>query len=433
MEKNRPVAVVLAGGLGTRLRPLTLRTPKPLLHVAGKPFLSHLLSKIASMGIEECILLTGYKHAMVRQYCKSGKKWGLKITYSREGRPLGTGGALYLARKKISSTALVLNGDSWLDIDLPAFLAFHRKARAEATVFVMKGSLSARGAVKMAPGGQVSEFAEKQKGGTGYFNTGAYLLEPSALSFLSSQVAARRLPRKFSMERDGFPLLVSRKTMFAFRGRGKFLDIGTFASLLSAHKVVSPSPGTKGAIFLDRDGVINRHRHDYVRHPSEFEFEFGAMEGMRALAATNLPIFIVTNQSMIGRGVATKKQLAAVHAKMLSAFRRHKVKIADVLVCPHSPQDGCGCRKPKIGMLLSAQEKHGLDLSKSFVAGDSTSDVLMGKTAGCATILVKTGHAGKDGLHKAKPDFTCRNLAEAAKKIAWLAAKGRQFGREEDG
>lgn len=417
------IAIVLAGGLGTRLRPLTLRAPKPMLRVAGRPFLGHLLSKISSMGIRDCLLLTGYKHKMVQDYCKSGKRWGLRIAYSREGSPLGTGGAIYRARGSIRSTALVLNGDSWLDISLGEFLAFHRRSRAQATLFVMKGPLAARGSVRFGRSGRVREFLEKQKGGTGYFNTGAYLLEPRAISFLAEKIAAGSLPAKFSMEREGFPLLAASKSLFAFRGKGTFLDIGTFSSLLLAHRIVSPSSGGRAAIFLDRDGVINRHRHDYVKRPSEFEFEFGAMEGMKELSATGLPIFIATNQSMIGRGIAAPSQLAAIHAKMLSSFRRHKVKVAGILICPHSPNEGCGCRKPQIGLLLSAQEKHGIDLSKSFVVGDSAGDVLMGKAAGCTTILVGTGHAGKDGPAPARPDFACANLAEAAKRIAKLARK----------
>lgn len=420
------IAAILAGGLGTRLRPLTLRMPKPLVRVSGRPFLHYLLSTVSSMGIRKCLLLTGYKGGMVRAFCGSGAKWGLSITYSSERQPLGTGGALYSARKKIRSTALVLNGDSWLGINLRDFHSFHKKSRGWATIFAMRGPLAQRGAIVTGRGGLVRKFLEKQKGGAGLFNTGAYLLEPSALDFLAGEVSAGRLPSKFSMERDGFPLLAARGRLRAYVGRGRFLDMGTFSSLLSAHKVLPGAQVGDAAVFLDRDGVINRHRRDYVRHPGEFEFEYGAMEGMGKLSKLGLPIIIVTNQSMVGRKIASGLQLKKIHAKMLGAFGRSGVKIKGVLVCPHSPQDGCGCRKPKIGMLLLAQEKHNIDLSKSFVVGDSTGDILMGKTAGCSTILLATGHGGKDALHKAKPDYRCKNLAAAAEKIAKvLAARAR--------
>ena len=419
-------AIVLVGGLGTRLRPLTLRVPKPLVRVSGKPFLGYLLSKIRSMGISQCILLTGYKHSKVKEYCGSGKKWGLSVRYSKENEPLGTGGALYNARRQIDSTSLVLNGDSWLDIDFASFAAFHGKSGAWATIFSMRGDLAARGALILGKGGRVVQFLEKQKGGTGIFNTGAYLIEPAALEFLAGEVRAGRLPEKFSMERDGFPLIAAKKKLYSYVGKGDFLDIGTFSSLVGAHKILPAHEGAgarKGAVFLDRDGVINRHSHDYVRHPGDFEFEYGAIDGMKQLSKLRMPIIIVTNQSMIGRGLSTPSDLKRIHNKMLAAFRRHKVKIADIYICPHRPDEDCNCRKPKIGMLIAAQEKHNLDLAKSFVVGDTTGDILMGKTAGCTTILVKTGFGGKDGKHKVTPDYACRDMPAAAKLIARLVAK----------
>ena len=423
---NGITAVVLVGGLGTRLRPLTLHVPKPLIRVSGKPFLGYLLSKLRSMGIGRCILLTGYKHSKVKEYCGSGKKWGLSVRYSKEGEPLGTGGAIYNARRQIDSTSLVLNGDSWLDISLAPFAAFHRKSGAWATIFSMRGDLAARGAIVQGKGGRVRQFLEKQKGGRGIFNTGAYLIEPAALEFLEGEVRAGRLQPKFSMERDGFPLIAKKRKLYSYVGKGDFLDIGTFSSLVGAHRILPAHEGAgarKRAVFLDRDGVINRHSHDYVRHPDDFEFEYGAIDGMKQLSKLGMPIIIATNQSMIGRGLSTPTDLKRIHNKMLAAFKKHKVKITDICICPHRPDEGCNCRKPKIGMLIAAQEKHNLDLAKSFVVGDTTGDILMGKTAGCTTILVKTGFGGKDGKHKAKPDYSCKDLPAAAKIIAKLSAK----------
>lgn len=231
-------AVLLVGGLGTRLRPLTLRLPKPLVKVSGKPFLHYVLRHDSSMGLKNCILLTGYKHGLIRKFCGSGRKWGLKITYSREHEPLGTGGALVRLKNKAKQTLLVQNGDTYLDIALAPFLHFHQKKKSLATLLVMKGSLKARGAVSMHKSGKVLRFLEKQKSGRGYFNTGAYLLEPNALLILANEVRKGRLPRKFSMEKDGFPILVRKKGVHAYVGRGKFLDMGTFASLARAHKIV---------------------------------------------------------------------------------------------------------------------------------------------------------------------------------------------------
>lgn len=237
-RKHSICAAVLAGGLGTRLRPLTYRVPKPLVKVAGKPFLHYVLQRISGMGIKKCILLTGYKHGLIKKFCGNGSKWGLGIRYSREKRQLGTGGALALLKNRAKQTLLVMNGDTYLDLPLGQFLSFHRKKKSLATVFVMRGSLKARGAVLMRKSGKVLRFLEKQKSGNGHFNTGAYLLEPDALLLLASEMEKGRLQENFSMEKDGFPLLIKAKRMHAFVGKGKFLDMGTFESLTRAHRLV---------------------------------------------------------------------------------------------------------------------------------------------------------------------------------------------------
>ena len=430
-EHSGLVAAVLVGGLGTRLRPLTYRVPKPLVKVRGTPFISYVLSKLSSLKVKKCVLLTGYKHGMVKRYCKDGKKWGMEITYSMEREPLGTGGALLNAFPNPSQTILVMNGDSWVDLDLEKFLFFHREKKALASIFAMEGDLSARGAISCSKSGRVRRFLEKQKGGFGAFNTGAYLFEPAAINFLHALASRGKLPSAFSMEKDGFPALAGKNGLYAYVGQGHFLDMGTFESLSRAggflRIATGAKKGGKSAIFLDRDGVINRQRHDYVKHPDEFEFEEKAFAGMRGISRLNAPIFIVTNQSMVNRGVASRRMLSKIHEKMLAAFRRHGIKIREIFICPHRPDQGCPCRKPRIGMLVSAQDRFGIDLSKSFMIGDSTGDILMGNTAGCTTILLRTGHAGKDMKFQALPHFTCRNLHEAAKALKKEIARRKRL------
>lgn len=231
-------AVVLAGGLGTRLRPITEKVPKPLVMVKGRPFLDYLLEKIARMGLKRCVLLVGYKGKMIEEYCGSGKKWGLEMAYSHEKEQLGTGGALVNAVSHLRGAALVLNGDSYLDIDVRQFYAFHCKRNAQATVYAMQGSLEARGEVVADEAGCVEAFREKQSSGYGLFNTGAYIIERRGADFLAQQVKEGKLPQAFSMEKDGFPLFAGKGWLFAHVGSGKFLDIGTFRSLEEAGEVL---------------------------------------------------------------------------------------------------------------------------------------------------------------------------------------------------
>ena len=237
-EPSELTAVVLAGGLGTRLRPITEKMPKPLVPVKGRPFLDYLLEKIAHIGIRKCVLLVGYKGKMIEDYCGDGKRWGLSISYSHEKEQLGTGGALVNAASRLHTAALVLNGDSYLDIDARAFYAFHCKRAAMATVYAMQGPLAARGEVVADEAGRVEAFREKKSSGFGLFNTGAYIIEKQAADFLAQRVRDGKLPAAFSMEHDGFPLFVKNGWLFAHVGRGKFLDMGTFKSLEEAGEVL---------------------------------------------------------------------------------------------------------------------------------------------------------------------------------------------------
>ena len=146
-------------------------------------------------------------------------------------------------------------------------------------------------------------------------------------------------------------------------------------------------------IFLDRDGVINRKLEgDYVKVWDEFEFLPGAIEAIKFLNDKKIPVYIITNQSGIGRGIMTMKMLDVVHRKMAQELAKHGAHIDDIFVCPHSPEESCDCRKPKPGLLLQAKKKYpSIDFAKSWFVGDSVSDIEAGNAVGCGTYLIKSG------------------------------------------
>lgn len=417
---NDLVAAILVGGLGTRLRPLTYTTPKPLIKINKRPFLYYLLTQLSHLNLKEVILLTGYKDDAIRKYCGDGKKWNLKITYSYEKESLGTGGALLNTPSLPDKTILLLNGDTYINLELNEFLKFHKKKRAWVTIYAMEGELSERGSLILDKNCRVKKFLEKQKNGFGLFNAGAYLIDPSAIKYMRSLVAKGRIPKAFSLEKDAFPIFAAKNKLFAYKGRGFFIDIGTFDSLVQAKIFFKNREKGKPAIFLDRDGVINKHREDYVKTPEEFVFEKNAIAGLKELSKLRLPIFIVTNQSMIGRGIATMGMLSKIHEKMLSVFKKNKIKISGIFICPHKPDDNCFCRKPRAGMLLRIQKKFGIDLSSSYLVGDSSADILMGNIVGCTTILLKKGLKGQDKKYPAKPYFVASDLLQASRIIKRL-------------
>jgi len=152
------------------------------------------------------------------------------------------------------------------------------------------------------------------------------------------------------------------------------------------------------AVFLDRDGVINKEKN-FVTSWEEFEFIDGIFENINRLNKAGFLVIIVTNQSGISRGFYTEETLKEIHNKMMRIMKENEARIDDIFYCPHY-DDNCNCRKPKPGMILEAAKKHNIDLSKSWVIGDSERDIEAGRRAGCKTILVKANTNIKDAVNR---------------------------------
>lgn len=165
------------------------------------------------------------------------------------------------------------------------------------------------------------------------------------------------------------------------------------------------------AIFLDRDGVINVEKN-YVYKKEDFEFIDGVFDTLKQLQELGYKLFIITNQSGIGRGYYTVDDFEKLTSWILSEFEKYQISISQVEFCPHNPDEECLCRKPKTGMIENILKNHKIDLEKSWLIGDKKSDILCGKSAGIKnTIQVKTGHDfdEKDSL----ANFTCDSIKEA--------------------
>jgi D-glycero-D-manno-heptose 1,7-bisphosphate phosphatase len=145
------------------------------------------------------------------------------------------------------------------------------------------------------------------------------------------------------------------------------------------------------AIFIDRDGVINQNRADYVRSWDQIEILPNALSALALLAASPYRLIMVTNQSPIGRGILTRDQVRSINHQLIAHIESHRGRIDAVYVCPHHPDDNCDCRKPKPGLLNQAARDHNLDLDRSYFIGDALSDVQAALAANCQPILVLTG------------------------------------------
>jgi D-sedoheptulose 7-phosphate isomerase len=172
---------------------------------------------------------------------------------------------------------------------------------------------------------------------------------------------------------------------------------------------------TKPTVLLDRDGVLVRNRDDYVKTLKEVEILPGALEALGVLAKREHRVFVVTNQSAIGRGLTTHAKVDRIHSHLSREARRFGGKIEAFLVCPHTPEDGCDCRKPAPGLLFQARDRYGVDLNSAVMIGDWETDTRAARAAGCTSILVMNGRAGHTAVHEA--DHTVKDISEAVQLI----------------
>lgn len=148
---------------------------------------------------------------------------------------------------------------------------------------------------------------------------------------------------------------------------------------------------SRTALFVDRDGVLIEDRVDYARTWDDVEVFEPAVEALKLATDSGLPIVVITNQSSIGKKILTYEQVRELNDRILNYFRERGATILDAYLCPHAPNDGCDCRKPKPGMLLQAAEDHGIDLEKSFMIGDARRDMEAAIAAGVQGLFVHTG------------------------------------------
>jgi mannose-1-phosphate guanylyltransferase len=225
--------LILAGGKGTRLRPLTINTPKPVVPVANEPFLLYQIDLMRSAGIDEIILSLSYQPRKIEDLLKDGNDYGVNIRYAVEGIPLGTGGAFKNAEEQLDSTTVVFNGDILTSLDLNAVIERHRKAKAVATlVLTPVENPSAYGLVETDSDGHVQRFIEKpgpDEVTCNNINAGVYVLESSVLRYMPKGEA-------YSFERGLFPTLLEKKErVLSYILNGYWIDIGTPLKYLEVH------------------------------------------------------------------------------------------------------------------------------------------------------------------------------------------------------
>jgi dTDP-glucose pyrophosphorylase len=300
-------AVILAGGKGTRLGAITQAIPKPMLPIAGeRPFLDYLLETIERHGYHDIILLGGYLGEVLKAAYDGRRIGQATIRVLREEVPLGTAGALTVAREELDPRFLMMNGDAFFDINLRALEQVARQSGAAATLALRSVPDAARYGRVIEERGKVVAFLEKdlKRPGQGIINGGIYVLKREILDLV------RDLP--CSLEQDVFPTLVKRGEIRGLKFDGYFLDIGLPETLEQGHREL-PSVRVRPAAFFDRNALVN-FAEGVSLGPEAFQWTRSAVEAIRALNDGGYYVFVISNLSGDAEGTAVAGVIGRLNA-----------------------------------------------------------------------------------------------------------------------
>ena len=402
--------VIMAGGKGTRIAELFPNIPKPLIPVDGKPILEREIRSLAAQGFKDLILTVGYLADKIIAYFGDGRQLGVKIDYFVEETPLGNAGALFQLREKIGEEPFfLLNADAAFDVDFNRMLEFHKKHGGLVTLFTHPNSHPYDSGLIIADqDGHVEKWLSKEDERPQWYNNrvnaGLHIIDPVVIEMSLKNLyidSMTGFPKgKIDLDRQILKPLCGTGKMFCYDSPEYVKDMGTperFHQVETDFKngVVQAKNlrNKQKAIFLDRDGTINKYV-GFLRNINYFELIDGASEAIKQINQIGYLAIVVTNQPVIARGEVSWEELHEIHKKMETLLGKDGAYIDGIYICPHHPDKGfegerpeykfdCDCRKPKPGLLLQAACDFNIDLSQSYMIGDSERDVEAGKNAGC--------------------------------------------------
>jgi D-glycero-alpha-D-manno-heptose 1-phosphate guanylyltransferase len=382
-------AIILAGGLGTRLRETVPDLPKCMAPVAGRPFLFYVINHLRMQGVGKFIFSLGYRHETIQEYLDA-RFSTLDFQSAIEDEPLGTGGAIQLAiRKALSQHVIITNGDTLFKISVPELSAFHLEKQSDCTLALKPmQNFDRYGVVELGKDGEVTSFREKKFYPSGNINGGTYILN-------REKFLGHLWPEKFSFEKDYLEKKIDR--LYGRPGDAYFIDIGVPEDYERARHELKQDPldlrsiDKNWTLFLDRDGVINKDKPgSYIFSPDEFQFLDGAPALFKKLSEKFARIIVVTNQRGVGRGLMSEDTLKSIHQKMETGILKAGGRIDRIYYCTAVNKDH-PLRKPNPGMAAMAKiDFPEIDFSRSIMVGNNMSDMHFGKNAGMYTVFVKT-------------------------------------------
>lgn len=417
-------AVIMAGGRGTRISSLFSDIPKPMVEIDGIPVLEREIECLRSQGFDDIIITVSHLGRVIMDYFgngsnispATGKSFGVKIEYYIEETPLGNAGALFKLKDKLTEDFLLLNADSIFEIDFNRFVEFHKSHGGLVTLFTHPNSHPYDSGLIIADKEHhVEAWLTKEDARPKFYhnrvNAGLHVISPKVLEYTGIEASSIGKTEesgrtiKVDLDRQILKPLAGTKQMFCYDSPEYVKDMGTPERFYAVERdfingVVRAKNlrNKQRAIFLDRDGTINKYV-GFLRCLEQMELIDGVSEAIRKINNSGYLAIVVTNQPVIARGDITESELDEIHMKMETLLGNEGAYIDALYYCPHHPDKGfegevpelkidCECRKPKPGMLKKAAKDFNIDLSKSYMIGDTPADVKTGLNANCKAFLI---------------------------------------------
>lgn len=432
--KNEYIAVIQAGGKGTRMISLTNdEIPKPMLKLNGRPMIEWQIENLKENNIYDICIIIGHKGEKIEEYFGDGSYFGVKITYIREDNPLGSAGALYYVKNRYpDKDILLIFGDVMFKLDWKRMISFHEEKGALATLLIHPNAHPYDSDLVIIDDSQcVKAFDSKNNIRDYYYenmvNAGIYIIDKGLIASFEEE-------KKQDLEKDVItPVLMTNK-VYGYHTTEYVKDAGTPERFKKCEEELIAGVWDKRclfnkqkAIFLDRDGTINKY-NGLVASCEQLELEEGVSEAIKLINSSEYLAICVTNQPVVARGMCSIEDVNQIHRKLQTLLGSEGAYLDDIIFCPHHPDKGyegenplykivCDCRKPGIGMLEKMAKVYNIDLNRSYMIGDTTMDIKTGINAGTTTVLLKTGLAGSDKKYDVSADFVSDTLLSAVSMI----------------